>query len=214
MPRAQIPPGYARAAAHGVYGPATWVNVFYFSASPAEGSSAQDVCTDVAAYATDYYNKIGLAEFSNQWSVQWVTVTYVDAEGSINRARIADALSGSDDGMDQDAQVAYLINYSVDDSRRGGKARQYVCGVPSSNMADSAKLTSDAMGTINGGLQDWFAEGPAGYGPNATVLELVEMSFVNAGLDIDPPIAHPINGLGLNPVVATQRRRVDRVRPT
>lgn len=214
MPKAQIPHGYARAVMHGTYGPASWVNVQYFLVTPADGKTSAEVVADIAAYQVDFYNKIGYAEFPDGWQTTYTSILYIDEDGSLNKARVADVNAGTDSDGSQDAQVAYLINYSVDDGRRGGKARQYVPGVPNSNMADSANLTADSQGTINGGLTTWMAEGAAGFGDNETQLVIVEMSFVNAGVDVDPPVGYPINGLQVNPVVATQRRRVDRLRPT
>jgi hypothetical protein len=43
-------------------------------------------------------------------------------------------------------------------------------------------------------------------------MQLVELSFRNAGADRGAAIDYPIIGGTLNPVVATQRRRVNRLR--
>lgn len=213
MPKAQIPEGYVKAVQHGQFGPASWVNVFYFLATPAGGATSAQVVADAAAFTTELYNKLDYGNLGTGWSTSYVTVLYHDAGGSLNRARVADANPGTAGGGVQDAQVCYLINWSADDARRGGKARQYVPGVPDSVMADTANIDAGILSSMNAGIAAWMAEGAAGFGANATVLDIVEMSFVDGKADRTTPVGIPINGGGVNPVVATQRRRVDRLRP-
>lgn len=212
MPKAEIPVGYAQAVAEGTYGPATWDNVFYFSVDPEGVSDLGLICADIGWGVTELYNKIGYAHFSENWTHHLVRVKYRDASADIfKRTTIADA-TGSNESGDQDAQVSYLFNWDVPDIRRGGKARTYVCGVPMDACADSAMITSDFLGAINSGLEDWFTELGDGSSPGGTVLGLVMMSFVDNGVDIDPPVPYPSFSGVLNHVVATQRRRVDRLR--
>lgn len=212
MPKAEIPNSSAQVVTSGIYGPTTWVNVWYYEIlTPAAGDPG-DTMIDLLSAAADFYNKVGFAHFSNTWEHQTSKVLYRDAGGSFNRsATIADAV-GTDDSGDQDAQVAYLFNWFTGDVRRGGKARQYVSGVPMDACADSARITSGFQGSIQSGLDDWLLELAAGTLPNSSVLALVEMSFVDGKADRTTPAMYPVTGGRLNPVVATQRRRIDRLR--
>jgi len=204
-----IPVGSAKIAVSGLYGPATWANVMYVDVDAA-GHTPGDVIANCVTYAHNLYlNGIQLARLSPRWSTQLTTVTYRDATDSIVRVRVADVQAGTASGGDQDAQVAYLLNWSTGDIRRGGKPRQYVPGVPDSAMADSARLDSSLVTAIDGHLITWLPSGLT----LTTPMQLVEMSFTNGGADRAEAVSFPIIGASVNPVVATQRRRVDRLRP-
>jgi hypothetical protein len=62
---------------------------------------------------------------------------------------------------------------------------------------------------INARLITWLEAGPLLTIP----LQLVEMSFRTEKADRAEAVTFPIIGGNINPVVATQRRRVDRLRP-
>ena len=212
MPRQPIPVNSAKAVVTGTFGPATWANILYFQVITAATGGEADTANDVAEGALDLYNKLGYSHFSSEWTVQTSKVLYRASSADYVRAlTIADA-TGSADGPAQDAQVSYLINWLTGDVRRGGKPRTYIPGVPLAACADSANLTTDFLGAMNSGISDWQAELADGSLTNGSIIALVEMSFVSAGVDESPPFAYPVTGGRVNPVVATQRRRIDRLR--
>jgi hypothetical protein len=206
--KAQIPVGYAKVEVTGTFGPATWANVFYVFIGETARTPGQ-VITDVVTFLNNLYDTaINLARLSPRWVHQYTTVTYRDAEDSIVRLRVADAQVGTASGGDQDAQVAYLINWATGDPRRGGKPRQYIVGVPDSAMLDSARLDNSLIASINAGIVSWLVSGLS----LPTPMQLVEMSFRNDKADRLTAVDYPIIGGTVNPVVATQRRRVNRLR--
>lgn len=210
MAKPLIPVGTARAAVNGVYGPTTWANVYYVEVGET-ASTPGEVIAQIVSWFHDLYSvAFHLTDFAPGWATTWTTVTYRDADDSIVRVRVADAQSGDASSDENPAQAAYLVNWSTGDIRRGGKPRQYICGVADENLADSAKLTSTALGLINPRLITWLESGPSLPIP----LQLIEMSFVNGGVDRAAAATFPIIGASLNPVLGTQRRRVDRVRPS
>jgi len=214
VPKAQIPHNYVRVAQHGQYGPSNWVNVFYFLMASGGPPTVPHVTADAAAQVSSFYNHLGFGNFPTNWTTTYAKVLYVDSGGSVNRATIADASPGVGSGGGQDAQVCYLINWATTDPRRGGKARQYVPGVLDSLMADPANLNSTIQATMNAGILEWLADIEAGDdSPNGTMFQPVEMSFVDAKADRATPLGYAISSGTVNPVVATQRRRVDRLRP-
>jgi hypothetical protein len=194
----------------GTLGPATWANVYYFSvdagaATPGEVLAAlTSVLHDLYDVAFDY------SLFPPEWSTTHQTLTYRDAEDSIVRITVADANVGTSTGNTQDAQVAYLVNWANADPRRGGKPRQYLAGVPDDNMLDSARLDTAMLGPFSSRLNTWLEEIVTRDIP----FQLIELSFSNGGVFRTSPISYPIIGATLNPVVATQRRRVNRLRPS
>ena len=140
-----------------------------------------------------------------------VKIVYADAVESVRTLTVADGTVGTHSGDCQDAQVAYLINWSSDDGRRGGKPRNYIPGVPNASMLDPARIQSSVLSSINGLIATWYALFPRS-GTGYEINSLVEMSFVEHGADRNPPIGITINGGTLNGIVATQRRRVDSLR--
>jgi len=206
----QIPVGSAKAAAHGFLGPASWVNVFYFDID-AGSSTPGDVIAAVADAVHDFYHDaVGLGGQANEWRTTFTTVTYRDATDSVVRLRVADAQTGTSSADSQDAQVAYLFNWATGDPRRGGKPRTYICGVVDNAMADSAFITSATLAGFNTSILAWLTDLPT----RAIPLQLVEMSFRDNNTWRDAAVSYPIIGGTVNPVVATQRRRVDRLRPS
>jgi hypothetical protein len=204
----QIPVGYAKVEVTGIYGPTTWANVFYVLIGTTAHTPGA-VIADIVGWFNNFYDTaFNLARLSPRWTHQYTTVTYRDAEDSIVRLRVADAQTGTASGGDQDAQVAYLVNWASSDPRRGGKPRQYLPGVPDSAMLDSARLDSSLVAIVNAGLVSWLTTGPT----QPTPMQLVELSFQNGGVDRVDAVHYPIIGGTLNNVVATQRRRVNRLR--
>lgn len=205
-----IPVGTAKVACSGTYGPTSWVNVFYVEIGDTAHTPGV-VIADIAAWFHDLYETaLSPPIFWNQWSLQYTTVSYRDAADSMVRVRVSDVIAGTGAVGGQDAQVAYLVNWSTGDPRRGGKPRSYFTGVDDQVLADTARLTGAAQAGITGRLITWLESGPTQHTP----MQLLEMSFRNGKTWRDAAFTYPIIGASLNPVVATQRRRVDRLRPS
>jgi hypothetical protein len=176
----------------------------------ADSHTPGDIITQVASNVHAFYHDAMLLEsFPGDWHTSWITIAYRDAEDSLVRVRVADAQAGTGGESYQDAQVAYLINWATGDIRRGGKPRTYVPGVLDGNMADSAFLEAGTLSSINPLLINWLTAITG----HSIAMQLVEMSFRNGNAWRTDAHSFPIIGGSLNPVVATQRRRVDRLRP-
>jgi hypothetical protein len=212
MAKAPLPVGYTKVTVKGTYGPTNWVNVLYLDTSPTDPANYADLLPAACTAITDLYDAIvHTSNFSDQLTVSTVKAVYADASESVRTLTVADGTVGTHSGDCQDAQVAYLINWASDDGRRGGKPRSYLPGVPNAAMLDPARLQSSTLSSINGLLSTWYATFPR-TGDTYTIVGLVEMSFVEHNADRNPAIAISINGGTLNGIVATQRRRVDRLR--
>lgn len=209
MPKAQIPVGSIKVAANGVFGPTTWANVFYYIVTAGASTPGEVIAAAAQATVDLYQTAFGPGNFTSSWQLQYTTVTYRDADDSIVRTRVSDVVTGIGEAAAQDAQVAYLINWSTGDPRRGGKPRQYICGIPDDHIADSARVASGVVSGVSANLITWLTGLPA----RSIPLQLVEMSFRDGNAWRAEPVNYPILGGSLNPVVATQRRRVNRLRP-
>src|SRR5213595_992326 len=203
-----IPVGYIKSVAEGRYGPATWANVFYFLIGGTIGSlkSACDACAEATR---DFYEDGlgGWANFPSAWTLDRCRMVYRDATADFFRQTNVLTAVGTG-GSGQDAQVALLVNWQVGDGRRGGKPRNYIPGVLDSVVADSARLDSTFVSTVSASINTWLTT-IAGETPN---FALVDMSFRDAKAWRKNAVPFPIHGGNLNEVVATQRRRVDRLR--
>lgn len=210
VPKPLQPVGSVRVAVNGIDGPSTWANVYYLDVTPG-GATPGEVIAEAVTYIHDLYSVAFTDDnFDGDWAIQWQTVTYRDAEDSLVRVRVADAFAGAGAVDPSGAQVSYLINWSTGDIRRGGKPRQYIAGVTDGALADSARLDPAFVTGITERLITWLESGPGLTIP----MQLVEMSFRNGNAWRTDAVSFPIIGASLNPVVATQRRRVDRLRPS
>lgn len=208
--KAPIPIGYSKVEALGTFGPATWANVFYIDTTPSDPSAPNDA---MAAARLAIHELMGTFQTyaSTTWSVARERVTYRADADSTYSATIADGIGGLVSGGYQDAQVAFLLNWVTGDARKGGKPRQYFVGVPDTAVADSARIQGSVVSAFNADIATWLAGFPYDVG-SGVANELVEMSFVNAKAYRTDPFPTSVVAGTVNPVVATQRRRVDRLR--
>lgn len=208
-----IPVGYCKATAYGLFGPTFWNNVFYFAVNPTTSTAPADILADIGLNVINFYRAMSFGRFTSAWQVSGTKIVWRDASDSVRRATVADAHPGTGGAGAQDAQVAYLINFNSTDDRRGGKPRKYVTGVPDSVVADSATLNSADVSAISTGVNAWIASLlTGGVSVHGTALELVDMSFRNGKTWRDAAHVFPIDGGSCSTVVATQRRRIDRLR--
>lgn len=209
-----IPVGTAKVEALGNYGPATWANVFYFAVGTFDPAHLDDAATLLHNGVMDFYSNVfTYATFPPAWTITTTKVAFRDASDSLYRVTVADAHSGTHSTVGEPAQVCFLVNWTSNDPRRGGKPRTYVVGVPDGDMADSARIDPATLTAFNTQLLTWLNGLNALTHGTASSLELLEMSFVDGGA-YRTPEAHswPIRGGSFSPEVATQRRRVDRLR--
>jgi len=121
---------------------------------------------------------------------------------------VADPITGTETAAVESGQVAFLINWQTGDPRKGGKPRTYVSGVLDEETADPARVSSGTLAALNSGLATWLTDIAGRTIPTL----LVEMSFVNACAYRLTPVTRAIFGGTVSPIVATQRRRVNRLR--
>jgi hypothetical protein len=209
-----IPIGTAKVEAFGTLGPATWANVFYFSIGTFDPAHLDDA-TYLFDHAvqTFYTSGFTMAYFPPSWQLSKTKVTFRDADESHYKVVTVATATGSGPAEIATAQNAYLVNYVTNDPRKGGKPRTYVPGCTDDIMQDSCNIIPGNVGTITGTLASWLAGLGALTHGTANSLTLEEMSFRNGNTWRDTAQTWPVRGVTLNPVVATQRRRVDRQRP-
>jgi hypothetical protein len=214
MAKPPIPVGYAKCEMLGTYGPTTWANILYFQVEGTGTPIPTDAFTVLESAMHDLYaNVFAPAMHSPEWTTTTQKIGYRDSSSSMSRITIADAIAGAATSSDPEAaQVALLINWATGDPRKGGKARTYVPGIEKGQLQDTARLTTSMISNTNTALATWFASLPTRSHGTATGLVLVEMSFVNAKADRANAVAFPVIIGSVNPIVATQRRRVDRLR--
>jgi hypothetical protein len=122
----------------------------------------------------------------------------------------SDTGSGSLTGTQNPANVAYLINWAISGTYRGGHPRTYLCGVAVSTEASSTTLTSTERTNLttaaNGFLSDVNA---LTHGTIASVT-LGTVAFFQNNSALAPPVFKPYLSGSASPKFATQRRRVRR----
>lgn len=207
-----IPVGVAKIGIQGTFAPATWAVIWYAAIGSWDPAHLNDVIGLVGDRVGHFFNDVLKPEASYNFKTVLYKVGFRDAAGSLYRATVADAQVGAKSGDYQDAQVAWLFNWTTNDDRRGGKPRSYFPGVPSSAMADSAAILSSVQTNINTPLVTWLSDNLTAAHGTASGFQLLELSFVDGGVDRTTAADWPVRAGILNPWVATQRRRVDRLR--
>lgn len=215
MPKAEIPVSTAKITAIGTYGPATWNNVFYAAVTTFDPSHLQDVAALCADAIVALYGDANIKPWINAaCQLQETRVRFRDSSSSVYRATLADVVAGTHAGDGLPAQVCKLINWQTGDPRKGGKPRTYLTGVSDGELADTANILSAVRTPINTALVGWITANLTRAHGTASGLVFGEMSFRDANAWRTTPLFYPFIAGTVSPVVATQRDRVDRLRPS
>jgi hypothetical protein len=203
-----------RFAHAGTLGPATWVVVHWAKALVGGPVTAGDLDTlndDVQGH----FNARFTPNLSSDLHYTTLSTHLYLSDGSIyRRVTIVDAIGGVAQESEP-AQVAFLIDWDTADARRGGKPRSYIPGVPEGSMGDSANVTPAARVAMSDAANGYRNDLNATVAGVLSIVEFVDMSFVLAKAWRAPKaLGIPIFAGHCSNVVATQRRRVDRLRVT
>jgi hypothetical protein len=122
----------------------------------------------------------------------------------------SDTGAGTASGAVYPANVAYLINWSIEGSYRGGHPRTYLSGANVATGDDTVTVGGTrrtALGTAAGNfLADVNALSPTGFSSVA----LGTVAFFRNGAALSPPEFKPYLAGSANPKFASQRRRTRR----
>ena len=207
-PKPARPPGGAiRVALSGTYGVSKWVNRFWLHAVYGSTPSAAQLLTLSNAVAASFRTRFG-PHLSSDWhSATQRTVLYVDADTEIAVDGV-DTGSGTISTTEQAAALAYLINWSIAGTYRGGHPRSYLAGVTTDGLADvktvatarRTALTADAQGF----LADVNALTPSGF----TSVALGTYRFFRNHSAVSPPVFEPYLSGACATIFGNQRRRL------
>jgi len=209
--RGEPPAGYMRVAHEGYQGPSNWAVIHWFLISPATLPTNADMDGLLEGLQDLFQDELihQMCVASCHYTTTRSTL-YLPASQKLRRVYVEDAVGGLS-GDIQAAQVSTLIDWDSLDGRRGGKPRSYIPGVPSSALADDAHLDSGTLSSWNTHVGNYLTGVNALSSGAITSCKFVVMSFVVAGAYRATPISYDISGGHVRPVLATQRRRVDRV---
>lgn len=214
MPSGIMPDNSLRFAFEGIWGECFWANVFHAT-----------VPDGVAAPTISELNTLtdALTEAFRATLLQGHPYIHQDVTHTRTKLKLIDGASttyrvlrpagnvGHDTGFPAAGQVCYLIDWQSVDPRRGGKPRTYLPGVSQDAIAGEATLTDAVVTGLSADAND-FHDAVNGLSIQTHSLHMVEMSFFNAGAPRLIGVGYEIIGGNCSNVVATQRRRVDRLR--
>jgi len=189
-------------------------NVLHFLCHETGGLGASDVSNMVQDLGTAWVNDIWKGVSSDGWTTTQFTAVYAKIEGQpgVKRVRLADATLGSQAHSADYANTAWLINWETSDPRRGGKPRSYLPGVYQTSEADAADISTGVVSAVNTGIGTFLTH-LAGLTKGQLVCDnLVEYSTVNGKAYRNAGATFPILSGVCSGIIATQRRRVDRLR--
>lgn len=214
MPRAAAPPNSVRVAYEGTYGPASWAVVHWFMAEPNDTATQAQFNDLVDALGGFFKTRfVARADISNHVQFNKIRASWTDMSGALIRRtlRPADG-TGTNSGHDAPAQVCYLIDWQAGDPRRGGKPRSYLCGVTTDSLEDEVRLNPAGASSLSDAAQGYIDDVAGLSSAPFTPISFVEMSFRAGNAYRVDPVQYTIDGGICSAEVATQRRRVDRLR--
>lgn len=196
--------------------PCLATNVLHFLCHETGGLGASDVQDTVQHLADTWLDDFWkhVASSSAHSTVVEATYALIEGQPNVKRVRIADARTGLEGATPEYGQTAYLVNWDTGDARRGGKPRTYVFGCAEDGEADPANVSSAILTAGNSGLATWISDVEGSTHGALVVDHLVEYSTVNRNAYRTAGATFTISNGTMNPVIATQRRRVDRLRST
>lgn len=202
--------GAIRVAYSGTYLGTTWAVIhWFFSAFTSDPTDADVDSLNTALAGAFASHLLGPISSTTTHFTTTSTTVYLGVSGVIRRIRVADA-TGAQGGGDLPAQVSILVDWASRDGRRGGKPRSYMPGVAHDVVLESYQVASGSLAGMNTAVAAYIAAVNALTEGTIPTLEFVDMSFVNGGAYRATPVFFPITGGHVRPVLATQRRRVDR----
>ena len=211
--KAEQPAGSLRIAYEGTYGATTWAVVQWMMFAGSGDPSIADVNTLTQDLHTAFGDLVHHTIFADQLHLTHTKVRYrpIGGTGAYRSTYVAD-VAGQGNNPYESGQVCFLINWNTTDPRRGGKARSYIPGVQTTDVEQEGYVKGSAVTTLNGYIATYLAALQAISVGIFTAGELVEMSFVNGNAYRATPESYVIQSGFVNPVVGSQRRRVDRLR--
>ena len=204
------PNGAVRVALQGSYGGAKWVNRFWLNTTMSAKPTGAQVLALSNAVSAAWRTRF-LASLSTALTLSTQrTVLYYDATTEI-AVDGADTGSGTESsGVAEGAQVAFLINWSISGSYRGGHPRTYLCGVPQDHTTNAIGVTSGAITTLTTAAGNFLSDVNALTPSPFTAVTLGTFRFFRAHAAVDPPVFEPFLAGACSPLLATQRRRIGR----
>jgi hypothetical protein len=205
-----------RVAYEGTLGPATWAVVHWFLVTQSGAlvlANLNELVDDLGEIFAQRFINVGYVSSSCHFTRIKATLRDADGTSMYRTSRVAD-VAGTGSGDSEAAQVCVLIDWATGDPRRGGKPRSYLPGVTDESLSDSARLTPAAVVAFSSSAAVYITDCLALTEGTISNPEMVEMSFRNLNTWRAAAVAYPILGGAASDVVATQRRRVDRLRLT
>jgi hypothetical protein len=200
-----------RVAYSGGNGPTTWTVVHWMKmlvGGPVTRGDLDTLNDDLqSSFASRFVPQLS----SDVHFTEVSTRLFLTGGGIFRRATIVDAIGGIAQESEP-GQVCFLVDWDTSDARRGGKPRSYLSGVPEGHMTDSAHVSPGAAIDMSTAANNYINDVNAIVAGALSVVEFVDMSFINAKAWRAPhALAIPIFAGHCRAVVGTQRRRVDRV---
>jgi hypothetical protein len=206
-------PGVMRLTVNYECGTLTAANVFHFLLHETGGLGATDVSNMAKALGEYWINDVWTHRASDTATTTDIEATYalIEGEPNVKRVKIADAILGINGGVEA-GQVALLYLWDTGDARRGGKPRTYLPFPSEDQISPPAAVTGAVITAANSSIVTFLGH-IAGHTVGQLVCDnFIEYSTVNHKAYRTAGQAFTIASGTISPFVATQRRRVDRLR--
>lgn len=116
--------------------------------------------------------------------------------------------AGTFSGDELPAQAAVLVNFAIGRRYRGGHPRMYFPPPTQSLLAGPSEWAGTLITELGSRFTALFAYYSGGTEGTTVLAGPVNVSYKTAGAPRVSPVVDPITGFTVNPIMATQRRRI------
>jgi len=134
--------------------------------------------------------------------------TWITGTGTALEYDSSVSIAGTASGSVCPAQVAAVVNWSINQYYRGGHPRSYVQGILLANTTNDNVLTSAFQSSLATAYTNWMNDINALTATHVSVVALGTVSFQRGNAWRVPPVFYAYKSVGVRNFLGTQRRRV------
>ena len=205
------PDNTVRISVEGTYNGAKWANVFYVLLTTSSVPSQANLDTWTLAFGNALGNNLKAKQGA---SLQYTTArsTFFVPGGTVMQSVQALSIAGTQSsGFDAPAQAAICISWLSGVYWRGGKPRNYACGLRTFDFQNAVSLTATAIANWKSNADAFRTAVNALTAGAITGTSFGFVSFRSGNADRTPPLFFPISESRIHNRIDTQRRRLGRV---
>jgi hypothetical protein len=196
-----------RLAISGIFGATAWTNVVYLKFTDDGTQTAADLKSIVDAAVTAWTTRFA-ALLSSGLTMTDAKATWITGSGTALEYEASYTHPGTASGSVCPANVAAVVNWSINQYYRGGHPRSYIPGILLANTVNDNQLTTGFQTALATASVNWMNDVNALTATHVSAVALGTVSFQRAKNWRVPPVFYPFKSAGVRNYIGTQRRRI------